>query len=233
MSRTRQTFWQGYRAALPFVLMIVPFGTLFGVVATEAGLNLTQTMSMTILVIAGSAQFSALAVLADHGPVLVAVATGLAVNMRMAMYSASLVPYLGAAPLWQRALLTYGLVDQSYAAAIQKYERSPQMTVPERVSYFAGFFVSLAPWWYGFTLIGALVGAAIPPEYALDFALPITFVALVAPSLRSLPHIAAAFVSVVVSLTLAFLPYNLWLMLAAILAMMTGAALEKRMKPHG
>jgi len=233
LSRTASPFWQGAQNGLPFTLMIVPFGLLFGVVATEAGLNLFQTMSMTVLVIAGAAQFSAIAVLADHGPVLVAVATGLAVNLRMAMYSAALVPYLGAAPLWKRALIAYGLVDQSYAAAIQKYENTPEMTISDRLGYFGGFFCTLSPFWYGSTLVGALIGSAIPPEYALDFALPITFVALVAPAMRSLPHIAAAFVSVVVSLLLASLPYNLWLMVAGLAAMMTGAALEKWMKQNG
>lgn len=232
MSTTRKAFWLGAGHALPFTLMIVPFGMLFGVVATEAGFDLLQTMAMTVLVIAGAGQFSAVAVLVDNGPVLVAVATGLAVNMRMAMYSAALAPYLGAAPLWKRALISYGLVDQSYAVAVQKYETTPWMSVDERLGYFSGFFCVMAPFWYVSTLVGALLGSAIPPEYALDFALPITFVALVAPSLRSLPHLAAAFVSVVVSLVLAFLPYNLWLLVAGLAAMMTGAAVENWMKRH-
>ena len=232
MSTTRKAFWLGASHALPFTLMIVPFGLLFGVVATEAGFDLLQTMAMTVLVIAGAGQFSAVAVLVDNGPVLIAVATGLAVNLRMAMYSASLAPYLGEAPLLKRALISYGLVDQNYIAAVQKYEATPAMSIDERLGYFAGFFAVMAPFWYGSTLVGALVGSAIPPEYALDFALPITFVAMVAPSLRSLPHVAAAFVSVVVSLALAFLPYNLWLLIAGILAMMTGAAVEQWMKRH-
>ncbi|RUM49435.1 MAG: hypothetical protein DSY85_15680 [Marinomonas sp.] len=84
----------------------------------------------------------------------------------------------------------------------------------------------ICPVWYAATYVGVIAGAAIPPQYALDFAVPITFIALVAPSLRSLPHLAAAFVSVVVSLTLSWMPYNAWLMIAAVLAMMTGATLE-------
>ena len=208
MSTTRKAFWLGASHALPFTLMIVPFGLLFGVVATEAGFDLLQTMAMTVLVIAGAGQFSAVAVLVDNGPVLIAVATGLAVNLRMAMYSASLAPYLGEAPLLKRALISYGLVDQNYIAAVQKYEATPAMSIDERLGYFAGFFCVMAPFWYG------------------------SFVAMVAPSLRSLPHVAAAFVSVVVSLVLAFLPYNLWLLIAGILAMMTGAAVEQWMKRH-
>jgi predicted branched-subunit amino acid permease len=71
-----------------------------------------------------------------------------------------------------------------------------------------------------------VAGAAIPPELALDFAVPITFLAIVGPALRSLPHVAAALVSVVGWLALAWLPYNLWLFIAALLAMVTGALVE-------
>lgn len=110
---------------------------------------------------------------------------------------------------------------------IEKYERSPELPVGEKVAYFFGAISIVAPFWYAFSFVGAIVGSAIPSEYALDFAIPITFIALVAPSLRSLPHLAAAVVSVIVSLALAWLPYNLWLMIAAVLAMITGAQVEK------
>ncbi len=225
-------YWAGFRAGTPFILVVAPFGLLFGVVASEAGLDIIQTMAMTILVIAGAAQFAAVQLLVDNAPVYVAILTGLAVNMRMAMYSASLAPHLGSLPGWKRALATYFLVDQSYAASMRQYEDAPDMRPSEKLTFFFGTISPICPTWYLFTYIGAIAGAAIPPEYALDFAVPITFIALVAPSLRSLPHLAAAFVSVVVSLSLAWMPYNLWLMVAAILAIMTGAYLEKRFGIH-
>ena len=87
----------------------------------------------------------------------------------------------------------------------------------------------IAPIWYASTYVGIIAGSAIPQEYALDFAIPITFLALVGPNLRSFPHLAAALVSVNVSLLLIDLPYNLWLIIAAFLAMMTGAFIEKRL----
>ena len=228
-ARQHSYYWEGVRAGAPFVLVVAPFGLLFGVVATEAGLDIIQTMSMTILVIAGAAQFAAVQLLVEDAPVFVAVLTGLAVNMRMAMYSASLAPHLGQNPGWQRAIAAYFLVDQAYAASIRKYEDDVQMSATQKLAYFFGVMTPVSPFWYGATLVGALAGTAIPPQYALDFAVPITFIALVGPSLRSLPHLAAAFVSVSVSLALAWMPYNLWLMIAAVLAMMTGAYIEKRM----
>jgi len=227
MSRTRRVYWQGVHAGAPFLLVVAPFGLLFGVVAREAGFDMIQTMAMTALVIAGAAQFASVQLLVDGAPVFVAILTGLAVNLRMVMYSASLTPHLGKARTWQKVLMAYLMVDQSYGVSIEQYQKEPSMPVQEKVSYYFGVISAIAPFWYGFSFIGALVGSAIPPEYALDFAIPITFIALVAPSLRSLPHLAAAVVSVVVSLALAWMPYNLWLMIAAVLAMITGAQVEK------
>ncbi|QHQ36995.1 AzlC family ABC transporter permease [Algicella marina] len=219
-------FISGYLAGVPFVLVVIPFSLLFGVVATEAGLDIVQTMSMSFLVIAGASQFTALALLKDQAPLLIILATSLAVNMRMAMYSAALVPHIGAAPMWQRALAAYLLVDQSYGVSVQKYERSPEMTVPQKMAYYFGAVMAVCPLWYIFTFVGAVAGTAIPPEYALDFAVPITFLALVAPSLRTVPHIAAAVVSVTAALVFAGVPYSLGLIIAAVLAMFTGALVE-------
>lgn len=223
---TRHVFLRGLRGGAPFLLVISPFGLLFGVIGTEAGLNLAQVMGFTVLVIAGAAQFTAVQMMVDNAPTLIILATALAVNLRMAMYSASLTPYLGEAPLWQRALIAYGLVDQSYAVSILEFENDPQMSLKHRFVFFMGTFLVVAPFWYGSTLVGALVGAAIPPGWALDFAIPITFLALVAPALRTIPHVAAALVSTVCALVLAGLPYGTGLLLAALAAMGAGAATE-------
>ncbi len=219
-------FLKGLIAGSPFMVVVAPFAMLFGVVATEAGFDLVQTMSMSFLVIAGASQFAAVQLMAEQAPLFVILGTSLAVNMRMAMYSAAMVPHMGPAPLWQRALAAYLLVDQSYGVAIQRYDRDHAMTVPQKMAYFFGAVMAVCPLWYLFTYVGAVAGEAIPPEYALDFAVPITFLALVAPYLGSLPHLAAAFVSVVLALALAGLPVGTGLIIAALVGMVTGATVE-------
>lgn len=226
-SMTRaQAFWKGYRDCAPFLIIVAPFSMLFGVVAREAGLDILQTMSMAVLVIAGASQFTALALLQDGAPVFVALLTALAVNLRMAMYSAALVPHLGHAPLGTRALMAYLMVDQAYAVAVRTYEDNPGMPTSVKVAYYFGCMVLICPFWYVFTLVGALVGQALPPELSLDFAVPVCFIALLAPLLRSLPHVVAALVSTVAAVAFAWVPWNLGLILAAVLAMMSGAQAE-------
>ena len=112
---SKSAFWLGYRDNIPFWLIVAPFGMLFGAVATEAGFTIIQTMIMTAFVVAGSSQFTALTLLQDGAPTLIILATSLAVNLRMAMYSAALVPHLGRAPLGMRALFAYFLVDSAVA----------------------------------------------------------------------------------------------------------------------
>jgi len=225
-SSTKSAFLAGLRDGAPFLLVITPFATLFGVAATEAGLDLLQTMSFSVLVIAGAAQFSALQLMLDGASVPLVLLASLAVNLRMAMYSAALVPHLGAAPFWQCALVAYVNFDQTYTTSIARFERAPPLSVAEKVMYFMGVASSVTPAWYGFTLIGALAGASIPAAFALDFAVPITFLALVAPMLRTLAHLAAACVSVLGTLALSWLPAGVGLLLAAVAAMGTGVLIE-------
>ena len=222
----RRHFWLGIVNGLPFILVVVPFAMLFGAVAAETGLNVAEAMAMSVLVIAGAAQFTALALMEENAPTLVVIATALIVNLRMALYSASMSQHLVGAKLWQKALVAYLLVDQTYASSALHYERQPKATMREKLAFFAGAALIIAPWWYLFTYIGAVAGAAIPPEYALDFALPICFIGMVAPALRSLPHLAAALVSVAAALAFTWVPYSLGLVIAALLAMTTGALVE-------
>ncbi|SHI95898.1 AzlC protein [Shimia gijangensis] len=77
--------------------------------------------------------------------------------------------------MWHRAILAYFTEDQSHALSVLEFENKPRMTRPEKGVYFMGTVTPICPNWYLFTPIGALVGKSIPPELALDFAVPITF----------------------------------------------------------
>ncbi|MCJ7871430.1 AzlC family ABC transporter permease [Phaeobacter sp. J2-8] len=230
----RAAFWRGYIDCAPFTLIVIPYSILFGVVARDAGLDILQTMSMSVLVIAGASQFTALALLQDQAPVFIALLAALAVNLRMAMYSAALVPHIGHARLGTRALMAYLMVDQAFAVAVKHYEDNPLMSQTNKVAYYFGCMMLICPFWYGCTLIGALLGQAIPPALSLDFAVPICFIALTAPLIRSLPHVIAAAVAALASVVFSGLPWSLGLIVAALLAMMAGAQAElflKRRKP--
>ena len=229
----KRAFWSGARDAFPFTIVVVPFAILFGVVGTEAGLNFAQVMGFSVGVIAGASQFAALQLMSEDAPTLVVVASALAVNLRMAMYSAALAPHLGPASLRDRALVAYMNVDQTYALSVQRYETAPGMSTAAKVAFFLGTCLPIIPLWYAGTVAGVVAGTAIPASWGLDFVVPLTFLAIIAPALRTLAHLGAALTSVTAVLLLAWIPWNLGLLLAGILGMIVGAEIERRMAPRG
>ncbi len=222
----KSAYRTGVIDGLPFVFVAIPFAVLFGVVATEAGLPLSQVMGFSVMVIAGAAQFAALNMMVHDASILLIVLAALAVNLRMAMYSASLAPWLGKAPLWQRAFVAYLNFDQTYMMSTARYEEQPDWDVPTRIGFFFGVATPLTISWITATLVGVQIGAALPDWLALDFALPITFIALAAPMMRTLPHLVAAGVAAILGLALAGLPSGVGLLIAAAAAMGAGAATE-------
>ena len=157
----KSTYLKGIADGAPFILVIIPFATLFGLLASEAGLSVVEALAFSVVVIAGAAQFTALQLMQEEAPTVIVLASALAVNLRMAMYSASLTPYIGAAPLWQRALAAYLTVDQSYVVAVARFEKEPDMTIPQRMGYFFGAVTPIVPLWYLFTFVGAYLGLSL------------------------------------------------------------------------
>lgn len=223
---SKSYFWKGFRDGTPFIFVAIPFGTLFGVFATEAGLSIVQVVAFSATVFAGAAQFTALQLMQENAPTVIVLASALAVNLRVAMYSASLTPFLGAAPMWQRAFAAYLTVDQSYACSIVQFEKEPKMTLQQRMAYFFGSVTPITPLWILATYLGAVLGARIPESWALDFALPITFLAMIGPMMRTLPHVIAAFVAIIVALLTVSVPFNLGLLIAGTAGMIAGAQSE-------
>lgn len=223
---TKSAYLKGIADGAPFILVIIPFAALFGLLAAEAGLSVVEALSFSVVVIAGAAQFTALQLMQEEAPTIIVLASALAVNLRMAMYSASLTPWIGGAPLWQRALAAYLTVDQSYVVAMGRFEKEPDMTIPQRMSYFFGAVTPIIPLWYFFTFIGAYLGAQVPDGWALDFAIPITFLAMIAPMFRTLAHVVAALVAVIVSLAVVAVPYSLGIIIAGFAGMVAGAQVE-------
>lgn len=132
--------------------------------------------------------------------------------------------------MWTRVLMSYGLVDQTYALGVAEFEANPSQSTGARIGYFVGTGLPIFIVWYISTYIGAVFGTRIPPEFALDFAVPISFLALVAPALKTIAHVAAALTSVVLALALAFVPFGLGLIIAALIAMCVGAFIETKME---
>jgi predicted branched-subunit amino acid permease len=220
-------FRKGAIASVPTFIAIGPFGAIFGTLATATGLDLVQTMGMTMVVAAGASQLAALQLMDEGAPALVAILTGAVVNLRMAMYSAALAAAWPGAPLRQRAFAAYFLHDQAFALAMRRYAERPAEPVPARVGYFLGVGITVITVWFAATLVGALFGARVPAAWGLDFAVPATFIAITAPLLRTLPHVVAALTAAVLAVVGTLLPLGVGLLLASAGGIAAGLLTER------
>jgi 4-azaleucine resistance transporter AzlC len=231
MNEARKTFWDGVRAEFPLLVGVFPFGMIYGALALNAGISVLASQMMSSIVFAGSAQFVTAQLVSDAAPALVIILTIAVVNLRHILYSASLAPYLKNLSLKWKLLLSYLLTDEAYAPSILKYEK----TGITPVSHWFLLGAGLALWstWQVSTALGIFLGAAIPENWPLDFALPLTFIAMVVPALKNRPTIAAAVSAGVVALLAYGLPFKLGLILAALTGIVVGTVLEDRKSPRG
>lgn len=220
---------EGTVASLPFIISVVPFGMLFGVVASAAGLDPLMAMVLTVSVIAGAAQFAFIELLSDQAPALVAVVAALAINLRMAMYSASLAPHIGRAPAWIRLIAGFFVVDQVYGLAMRRWATIPDEPLPEKLAFYFGVALPMSCAWVACSALGLAAGEWLPTGLPLDFMPPAMFLAIIAPMIRGAANVCAMLAAVAASLALAWIPWNLGLMLAAGIGMGVGAAVELRL----
>lgn len=170
-----QELFAGIKDAIPIILGYLPLGFAFGVLATEAGMTITQATVMSVLCFSGAGQYIAIGVMQAGGAILTAVVANLLVNLRYFLFSTSLVPHLKVVPTKIAAFLSYGLTDETYAVAINRYQ-----TKPASSSYMAGLNLTAHMGWISSTLLGAILGSLITntDKIGLNFALPAMYICL-------------------------------------------------------
>lgn len=225
MTTPQKSFWAGARAEIPLLIGVAPFGIIYGVLALNAGLTRAAAQGMSSIVFAGSAQFITTQLVQDAVPGLIIVLTIAVVNLRHMLYSASVAPYVRALPMRWKVLLSYLLTDEAYAVTILHYENDDP---PDGRWFFLGAGLALWTTWQASTATGILVGTTLPESWPLDFALPLTFIAIVLPALKDRPAVAAALSAGAVALLAYSLPYKLGLMLAGVIGILAGTLLEGR-----
>ncbi len=228
----RAEFLMGVRDTLPLIAGAIPFGIIFGAVAATSGLTPAATLAMSAFVFAGSSQFIAAGLVAQHVTVGFIILTTFVVNLRHALYSASLAPHMR--HLSQAWLLPLGfwLTDESFAVVIARYTQPDKS--PHKHWYFFGSAVAMYSNWQLCTLIGVIAGQAIPDArgWGLEFAMVVTFIGLVVPMVKDHPMLIATLVAGGTALLANGLPSKLGLMIGALLGVAAGIVAEALMKPE-
>ncbi len=221
----RAAFASGARDTFMVIPSYLPFGLVCGVASVNAGLTMGASLALPALVYGGSSQAVLLQFVQSNASLWIAVLSGCVINLRMAVYSAAMASKVRHLGKPQRMLVAAFIVDYSFAFIRAREESHPHDK--HLMAYYAGS--SAVSWlaWVLFCAIGVFAGNVVPPSWQLDFAIPLSFIAVAAPSVRSLPMGAAALVGGIASVMLFALPLKLGLIAACLAGLTAGILTQK------
>ncbi len=188
-----------FRQTLPIILGYVPVGFAYGVLAQKSGLSGINTILMSVLVFAGSAQLIAVGLFAAGAAPLAIVATTFVVNLRHLLMSAALAPYLRAWSKTRLALFAYQMTDETFALHANRFAKGET-----GAGETFGINVIAQSAWVGGTVLGLAASTLITDirPIGLDYALPAMFIALLLGQLKSRQHLAVALIAGLLSTAL-------------------------------
>ncbi len=185
-------FTRGLKDGLPIALGYVSVAFAYAVQAVGQGFPPWFPVLVSATNFTGTGQFAGTNLIAAGASIAVLIATMLVINIRYTLMSFALAQKMGSGfPLWQRAILAFGVTDENFAVAI----RQPQKLT---FSYLIGLMSCSFCGWLGGTALGAgvsellsaaLAGGSGQAYYdmlmsALNIALYAMFVAIVIPPSR-------------------------------------------------
>ena len=199
----RTWFRKGLKDGIPIALGYFAVSFALGITAKEAGISPLQAGCMSALMLASAGQFAAINVIAASNTLLQMAVTTLVVNLRYILMSSSLSQKLDKNMSFiHRLLLPCYVTDEIFGIA---------SNVEGRLNPFYNYGAAAVavPGWTLGTIIGAAVGAILPPrvEAALGVALYGMFLAVIIPGARKDRFLAVLVtVSMVASFLFAKLP---------------------------
>jgi predicted branched-subunit amino acid permease len=228
MTSIRKEFRAGAYALLPAVIGGLPFGLITGVAGIAAGLSPIETIVSSVLIFSGIAQLIVYQLLAISSPAPVILLAALVASLRLMMYSAALAPHLGDLNLRWKFQIAYFTTDQGFATSIA---HSPKVGSAEHLAWFhlGGGVVQWVPWQVC-VAIGAVLGAQVPTNWSLDFAVPLIFLAMLIPAIKDRGTAIAAVVAGIVALLTIELPFRSSLIIAALAGIATGFLSDRKRK---
>lgn len=215
---------QGLISALPIILGFVPVGFAYGVLADKAGLSAFNIMAMSIIVFAGASQFIAVGLFtAGAGPLTIIITT-FAVNIRHFIMASSLAKSLKTFTRLEQALFAFQITDETFAVHSLNFNEK----IPDKARAFTTNISAQVSWVTG-SWLGITIGRQIPDVkvFALDFALPGMFAALLILSISSRSRILSAVLSGASALILLNLGLSHWnIILAAFIGATAGLGVK-------
>ena len=215
---------RGALAVLPLALAVVPWGILAGSYAIEVGLTWLEAQAMSAVVFAGAAQLAALGMLASGIGAVGILLTTVLITARHILYSLSLRPSLHTLPTRWRIVLGFLLTDEMFAIVMADKFKSFKADPWFALGVGGCFYIA----WNLATTLGIVLGTSMPQLHSLglDFAIVATFIALIVPSIKTVPILVCVAVAAYSAVVFALLQWQVGLLLSSVLGMLAGYITE-------
>ena len=224
LNSVRNEFLSGVKAEMPLMIGVIPFGMIYGILAISVGLPASVAQAMSVIIFAGSSQFVSAQLFGLGVPAIINVFTIWVINLRHALYSASIAPYLQKLPARWKLTLAYLLTDEAYAVTIIRYQEGGDER--NRHWFLLGSGLTLWAFWQISTAAGIILGASVPASWSLEFTLVLTFIALVVPGIKDRASVGAALTAGLGAVLLFNLPLKTGLLAASFIGIVVGLLLE-------
>ena len=215
-------FFRGFLAMLPLWAGAIPFGIAYSLAAGDAGLDAWTIQLMSLTVFSAAAQVSAVALLGLGSSMTEILITAIALNLHLPLFGAAIAREL---PLtWSKRLGVAGLLtDATYAISVSVGKLRVPVLLGAGTSMYAG--------WNLGTASGLAIGRAIPDpqQLAIELVVPLTFLAVLIPMLRTRVSLLVASWSAVITLLLGnWVPLGVAILLAGATGCLLGSYLSCR-----
>ena len=228
MDSNFKIFLKGIRDVSPLMIPVVPFGLIFGVLAIDVGFTPIQTMGMSLIVFGGASQIVLLQLFSGGASSLVIISSVGAVNSRHLLYGAVVSEHLSDLKLIWKIIISYFLIDQAFAISNEYLKKNKNRN---RYFHLVGGGATCWVIWQSTTFFGIILGASIPEELGLSFAVPLTFLALLVNDFRKIINIVVIIVSgAVATFGYNYIPFKAYVIVAALSGLITAIILTKKKK---
>jgi len=221
----------GMRAVSPGLIALAIWGVVTGVAMVKAGLSEQQAVVMSLLVYAGSAQLTALPLMAAGAPLWLIFAAGIIVNLRFLIFGAALHPFFRDLSWRKRLFLGYLSVDISFIVFMSRYADAPKKGTFEQHWFFVGTILPAWVIWQATSMIGIALGAIVPVSWSLEFGAVLALMAMMIPYVTSRPVFASVVASGVTAWLTQLWPLRLGLLAAVVIGIAAGMWVEMRSRP--
>ena len=228
MNSSFKIFLKGIIDVSPLMIPVVPFGLIFGVLAIDIGFSPLETMGMSLIIFGGASQIVLLQLFSGGASSLVIISSVGAVNSRHLLYGAVVSEHLSDLKLIWKIIISYFLIDQAFAISNEYLKKNKNSN---RYFHLVGGGATCWIIWQSTTLMGIILGSAIPEKLGLSFAVPLTFLALLVNDFRKLINIVVIIISgLVATLGYNYIPFKAYVIVAALVGLFTAMILTKKIK---